>query len=151
MRSHPLYRALRADKLRYAALEATLDAYARGVSTDEVPVHRLIASSSEEIETRAEALIQRLRLAKVNGALRTETVTGESAIGGGSAPTSRLPTMLISLIHDVLTPNQIETALRHSDPPIIARIVEDRVLLDLRTVFPSQESAIEAAVLSFAS
>src|SRR6266478_6411795 len=60
MRSHPLYRALRADKLRYAALEATLDAYARGVSTDEVPVHRLIASSSEEIETRAEALIQRL-------------------------------------------------------------------------------------------
>ncbi len=151
MRSHPLYRALRADKLRYAALEATLDAYARGVSTDEVPVHRLIASSSEEIETRAEALIQRLRLAKVNGALRTETVTGESAIGGGSAPTSRLPTTLISLTHDVMTPNQIETALRHSNPPIIARIVEDRVLLDLRTVFPSQESAIEAAVLSFAS
>jgi len=78
-------------------------------------------------------------------------VTGESAIGGGSAPTSRLPTTLISLTHDVLTPNQIETALRHSAPPIIARIVDDRVLLDLRTVFPSQESAIEAAVLSFAS
>ncbi|HYR74525.1 MAG TPA: L-seryl-tRNA(Sec) selenium transferase [Pyrinomonadaceae bacterium] len=151
MRSHPLYRALRADKLRYAALEATLDAYARGASTDEVPVHRLIAASFEEIEKRAEALIQRLRLAKVNGALRTETVTGESAIGGGSAPTSRLPTTLISLTHDVLTPNQIETALRHSNPPIIARIVDDRVLLDLRTVFPSQESAIEAAVLSFSS
>jgi L-seryl-tRNA(Ser) seleniumtransferase len=151
MRSHPLYRALRADKLRYAALEATLDAYARGVSTDEVPVHRLIASSFEEIEERAQAFIQRLRVAKVNGALRTETVTGESAIGGGSAPTSRLPTTLISLTHDVLTPNQIETALRHSDPPIIARIVDDQVLLDLRTVFPSQESAIEAAVLSFAS
>jgi L-seryl-tRNA(Ser) seleniumtransferase len=151
MRSHPVYRALRADKLRYAALEATLDAYARGASTDEIPVHRLIASSFDEIEKRAGALIQRLRLAKVNGALRTETVTGESAIGGGSAPTSRLPTTLISLTHDVLTPNQIETALRLSDPPIIARIVDDRVLLDLRTVFPSQESAIEAAVLSFAS
>jgi L-seryl-tRNA(Ser) seleniumtransferase len=151
MRSHPLYRALRADKLRYAALEATLDAYARGASTGEVPVHRLIASSSEEIERRTEALIQRLRLAKVDGGLRTETVTGESAIGGGSAPTSRLPTTLISLTHDLLTPNQIETALRHSDPPIIARIVDDRVLLDLRTVFPTEEPDIERAMVSLAS
>jgi L-seryl-tRNA(Ser) seleniumtransferase len=151
MRSHPLYRALRADKLRYAALEATLDAYARGASTGEVPVHRLIASSSEEIERRTEALIQRLRLAKVDGGLRTETVTGESAIGGGSAPTSRLPTTLISLTHDLLTPNQIETALRHSDPPIIARIVDDRVLLDLRTVFPTEEPDIERAMVSLTS
>ena len=151
MRSHPLYRALRADKLRYAALEATLDAYARGASTGDVPVHRLIASSSEEIERRAEALIQRLRLARVHGELRTETVTGESAIGGGSAPTSRLPTILISLTHDLLTPNQIEAALRHSDPPVIARIVDDRVLLDLRTVFPSEEPDIERAVVSLAS
>ena len=151
MRSHPLYRALRADKLRFAALEATLDAYARGASTGEVPVHRLIASSSEEIEARAKALIQRLRLAKVNGELRTETVTGESAIGGGSAPTSRLPTTLISLTHSRLTPNQIEAALRHSDPPVIARIVDDRVLIDLRTVFPTEESDIERAMLSFAS
>ena len=148
MRSHPLYRALRADKLRIAALEATLDAYAREASTGEVPVHRLIASSSREIEERAEALVQRLRLAKVNADLRLETVAGESAIGGGSAPTSRLPTVLVSLTHAQLTPNQIEGALRHSDPPVIARIVEDQVLLDLRTVLPNEESDLERALLS---
>lgn len=151
MRSHPLYRALRVDKLRIAALEATLDAYAREASPGEVPVHRLIALSSQEIEERAEAFVQRLRLATVNGDLRLEIVAGESAIGGGSAPTSRLPTVLISLIHSRLTPNQIEAALRHSDPPVIARIVDDHVSLDLRTVVPSEESDLERAVLSLSA
>lgn len=148
MRSHPLYRALRADKLRLAALEATLDAYAREAARSEVPVHRLIAASSQEIEERAQAFLQRLRRAKVGGDLRLETVTGESAIGGGSAPTSRLPTVLISLAHSRLTPNQIEAALRLSEPPVIARIVDDQVLLDLRTVEPSAEPDLERAVLA---
>jgi L-seryl-tRNA(Ser) seleniumtransferase len=151
MRSHPLYRALRADKLRLAAIEATLDAYAREASKDEVPVHRLIASSSKEIETRAQSLLQRLRASTSNDDLQIELVAGESAIGGGSAPTSRLPTTLISLTHHRLSPNQIESALRRSDPPIIARIVDDRVLLDLRTVFPREEADLERAVLSFTS
>ena len=151
MRSHPLYRALRADKLRYAALEATLDAYARDASAREIPVHRLIALSSQEMEERAEALVQRLRRPTGDGDLQVEIVAGESAIGGGSAPTSRLPTLLISLTHNRLSPNQLEAALRDSDPPVIARIVDDRVLLDLRTVFPNEEPDLERAVLSFAS
>jgi L-seryl-tRNA(Ser) seleniumtransferase len=148
MRSHPLYRALRADKLRIAALEATLDAYAREAAREEVPVHRLIASSSQEIEERVEALLLRIRQAQANGDIQLETVAGESAIGGGSAPTSRLPTVLISLAHRRRTPNQIEAALRCSDPPVIARIVNDHVLLDLRTVEPSAEPDLERAVLS---
>ncbi|MFS8086334.1 MAG: L-seryl-tRNA(Sec) selenium transferase, partial [Acidobacteriota bacterium] len=82
---------------------------------------------------------------------QVETVDGESAIGGGSAPTSRLPTTLISLTHDRLTPNQIEAELRQKDPPVIARILEDRVLLDLRTVLPNEESDLERAVLSLSS
>ena len=147
MRRHPLYRALRADKLRIAALEATLDAYARGVSGDDVPAHRFIALSAQEIKERAENLINRLRNT-LPDAVELDTVAGESAAGGGSGPTSRLPTMLISIAHKTLSPNQIEVTLRCAEPPVISRIVDDRVLLDLRTVAESEESDLERAVLS---
>lgn len=150
MRNHPLYRAVRADKLRVAALEATLDAYARGASAIEVPVHSLIAATAEQIKARAGAFVARLRL-KLNGDLQLETLAGESAIGGGSAPTSQLATVLVSLSHERLSSNQLEAALRRSDPPVIARIVEDRVLLDLRTVLPAEEPELEDAVLSLSA
>jgi len=147
MRRHPLYRALRADKLRLAALEATLDSYARDTSAKEVPSHRLMALSALEIKERAESMISRLRLS-VSESVKLETVAGDSAAGGGSGPTSRLPTVLISIAHLELTPNQIEVALRRSQPPVIARIVDDRVLIDLRTVAESEETAVESAVLA---
>jgi L-seryl-tRNA(Ser) seleniumtransferase len=149
MRSHPLYRALRADKLRIAALEATLDAYARGVSGNEVPAHRFIALSAGELKERAENLIKRLRN-RLPDSVKLDTVAGESAAGGGSGPTSRLPTTLISIVHQTLSPNQIEVTLRRAEPPLISRIVDDRVLLDLRTVAESEESDLEHAVLSLA-
>jgi len=148
MRRHPLYRALRADKLRLAALEATLEAYARDASVNELPTHRAIACTVSEIRDRANGLISRLPHGKTDEAFTFETVDGESASGGGSAPTSRLPTVLISLTHDTLTPNQIEAALRRSHPPVIARIVDDRVLFDLRTVAESEEPELERALLS---
>jgi L-seryl-tRNA(Ser) seleniumtransferase len=147
MRRHPLYRALRADKLRLAALEATLDSYARDTSVFEVPSHRLMALSALEIKERAESMISRLRLS-VSESVRLETVAGDSAAGGGSGPTSCLPTVLISIAHPELTPNQIEAALRRSRPPVIARIVDDRVLIDLRTVAETEEAAVESAVLT---
>lgn len=150
MRSHPLFRGLRADKLRIAALEATLDAFARGVSADEVPAHRLIATSAQEIRTRADNFIQRLGR-KASSELRLEAIGGESAVGGGAAPTSHLATTLISLSHDVLSANQIEASLRDSTPPVIARIEDDRVLLDLRTVAENEESDLETAVLSLSA
>src|SRR6202140_631887 len=96
MRRNPLYRSLRAAKPRIAALEATLDAYARGVSGSERPAHRFIALSGGELRERAENLIIRLRN-KLPDTVDLDTVTGESATGGGSGPTSRLPTMLISI------------------------------------------------------
>src|SRR5207302_5243701 len=148
MRSHPLYRALRADKLRLAALEATLESFARGTSVNELPTHRAIACTASEIKERANDLINRLHESKIDKAVTLETVDGESASGGGSAPTSRLPTVLISLTHTTLTPNQIEAALRRSHPPVIARIVDDRVLFDLRTVAESEEPELERALLS---
>ncbi|MDX6306800.1 MAG: L-seryl-tRNA(Ser) seleniumtransferase [Blastocatellia bacterium] len=146
MRRHPLYRALRADKLRLAALEATLDSYARGTSVSEVPAHQLIAQSADRIKERAESMILRMRDQLVDS-VSLDTVDGESAAGGGSGPSSRLPTVLVSIAHQGLTPNQIEAALRRAETPVIARIVDDRVLLDLRTVAESDEQFLERAIL----
>jgi len=145
LRTNPLYRALRADKLRLAALEATLDAYARGASSSEVPAHRFIALSSEEIKKRARKVINRLRN-RLPETVELDLVAGESAAGGGSGPMSHLPTMLISIAHPILTPNQIEATLRGAETPVIARIVDDRVMLDLRTVSESEEGDLERAV-----
>src|SRR6266849_5873611 len=149
MRSHPLYRALRADKLRIAALEATLDAYARGVSADDIPAQRFIAMSSAEVKTRAEQFVERLRRRIASG-IQLDVIEGESAVGGGAAPTAHLRTVLISLTHGNLTANQLETALRRSTPPVIARIDEDRVLIDLRTVTEGEELELEHALLALA-
>jgi L-seryl-tRNA(Ser) seleniumtransferase len=150
MRSQPLYRALRADKLRIAAIEATLDAYARGVSAAEVPAQHFIAMSSDEIRERAEQFVERLQR-RISSGTQLELIEGESAVGGGAAPTAHLRTVLISLTHENLASNQIEAALRHSTPPVIARIVEDRVLIDLRTVTEAEESEVEQAILALAS
>jgi L-seryl-tRNA(Ser) seleniumtransferase len=147
MRRHPLYRALRADKLRLAALGATLDAYAREASAEEVPTHRFLALSALEIKKRAEEMIRRLRN-RIAETVALDSIAGESAAGGGSGPTSHLPTVLISIAHSRLTPNQIEAALRGAAPPVIARIVDDRVLLDLRTVAENEQSALESAIVS---
>lgn len=147
MRSHPLYRALRADKLRIAALEATLDAYARGVSAVEVPSQHLIAASAAEIKVRAEQFVERLRR-RIDSGIQLEMIDGESAVGGGAAPTAHLRTVLISLTHGNLTANQVEAVLRRSTPPVIARIGEDRVLMDLRTVTEAEESEVEQAILA---
>lgn len=148
MRSHPLYRALRADKLRIAAIEVTLESYARGLSVKEIPVHRSLGMSLDEIKARAEKIIERLRQRGVNEALKIEIVPGVSAVGGGAAPTSQLPTALISLTHHAFTPNEIEERLRSSTPPVISRIENDRVLLDLRTVAEPEEAELEQAILS---
>lgn len=150
MRRHPLYRALRADKLRLAALEATLDAYARDASASEVPAHRFIVLSAAEIEQRAERMLARLR-DRTPDTLQLATIAGESAAGGGAGPTSRLPTVLISITHRNLGPNQIEESFRSAAPPVIARILDERLVLDLRTVAESEEPDLERAILSLPS
>lgn len=150
MRKHSLYRALRADKLRLAALEATFDAYARDANSTEIPTQQMIGISFEELETRAKRLIEQLQQAAVTSSLRIELIEGESAIGGGAAPTSRLRTPLISITHASLTANEIEESFRRSQPPVIARIEDDCVLLDLRTVAPADEPALLSAIKAIA-
>jgi L-seryl-tRNA(Ser) seleniumtransferase len=136
MRSNSLFRALRADKLTYAALEATLLAYVKG-EYGAVPALRMIALPKSEIARRAEALKVKLNSSQ----LRLELIDGESLIGGGSAPSSTLPTMLLALTCYSLSASELAERLRGCDPPVIARVEQGRVLLDLRTVFPEQEDS----------
>jgi L-seryl-tRNA(Ser) seleniumtransferase len=145
MRANSLFRALRVDKLTYAALEATLLAYIKK-DYDSVPALRMMRLSKAEITRRAEALISKLQEQAGDGARPTrssaEILDGESLIGGGSAPSAVLPTTLIALTCYSLTPSELAARLRASDPPVIARVEEGRVLLDLRTVFPAQDEIL---------
>ncbi|CAN5753702.1 L-seryl-tRNA(Sec) selenium transferase [soil metagenome] len=137
VRRHPLMRAVRVDKMTYAALEATLQANASG-RPEEVPVARMIAMAAPEIGARAE----RLAAALSGTPLRCAVIDGFSTIGGGSAPGATLPTRLLQLQHETVSANALETRLRQLDPPVIARIQDDFVVLDLRTVLPSQDAPL---------
>ena len=136
---HPLMRALRADKMTYAALEATLAEYAAGRAAVTVPVQRMLATTAAEIRARAGTLADQLN--GVRG-WRAELLSGMSAVGGGSAPGVELPTWLVAIDKEGLTANALEARLRQLRPAIIARIEQDRVLLDLRTVHPAQDEQL---------
>jgi L-seryl-tRNA(Ser) seleniumtransferase len=146
LRRHPLYRALRADKLALAALEVTLAAYCRDAPFRDLPALRMIALSHDEIRQRAEALLADLNKNGSNNGLTIELIEGESAIGGGSAPTSNPKTVLIALSHPRLSAETIEASLRRFGPPIIARIADGKVLLDLRTVAAEEEADLVRAL-----
>ena len=151
LRRAPLYRALRPDKLALAVLEATLDSYRRGDAAREVPVFRMISATRDEIEERAKAFSNRLLERLTAGALGVEIVEGQSAIGGGCAPTTHPPTALLALVHRTLSSSALEEHLRRSAPPVIARIQGDRVVLDLRTVAESEEAELLDALASASS
>jgi L-seryl-tRNA(Ser) seleniumtransferase len=141
MRSNSLFRALRVDKLTYAALEAILLAYVKG-DHDAVPALRMMRLSKDEIGTRAEVMARKISTTN----LSVEVLDGESVIGGGAAPSATLPTRLLSIACDGLSADELSSSLRGADPPIIARVEEGRVLLDLRTVFPEQDEAVVKAL-----
>jgi L-seryl-tRNA(Ser) seleniumtransferase len=142
VRSNPLFRALRVDKLTYAVLEATLMEYVRQ-NHDAIPFLRMMHMSAGQIKTRAEALQNKLAGAKH---LKVEVVEGESLVGGGSAPTSKLPTFLLAVTAGKLSADQLAARLREFDIPIVTRVDEGRVLLDLRTVFEDEEHRVLKAL-----
>jgi L-seryl-tRNA(Ser) seleniumtransferase len=137
MRSNSLFRALRVDKLTYAALEATLLAYVKR-DHDAIPALRMMRLSKNEIAQRAEKLAGNVR----SSTLKLVLIDGESVVGGGAAPSAVLPTRLIALTHSELSVDELCAKLRAADPPVIARVEEGRVLLDLRTVFPDQDKQL---------
>jgi len=145
MRKNSLFRALRVDKLTYAALAATLLAYVKHDHAA-IPALRMMRLTQQEIAARAEALVQELRPTATKWEL--EMVDGESVVGGGAAPSAVLPTRLIALALRGSTAEWLSARLRRCDPPIVARVENGRVLLDLRTVFPEQERAIANAIQS---
>jgi L-seryl-tRNA(Ser) seleniumtransferase len=143
IRKHPLMRALRVDKMTYAALEATLAEYVAGRAQTTVPVQRMLTMTAAEIRARADAVANAIR---GNHGWRADVTEGASAIGGGSAPGVELATWLVAIEKTGTTPDGLEAALRRQTPPVIARIERDRVLLDLRTVLPEQDSALLACI-----
>ena len=150
LRSNSLFRALRVDKLTYAALEATLLAYVKR-DHDFVPVLRMMRLSKDEIARRAEKIVSRVGSAQAkSAALKLELLDGESVIGGGAAPSAVLPTRLIALTHADFSADDLSARLRANTPPVIARVEEGRVLLDLRTVFPEQDEVLVEVLNSVA-
>jgi len=137
LRRNPMFRALRLDKLIYQALGNTLRALVME-DWDRVPALRMIRASADEIRERA------VRLVSAMPELGAQVEAGESVIGGGSTPEQSIPTWLIVVKHaDVVA---AEKKLRASDPPVIARIEDGKLLLDLRTVFPEEEEALKRAI-----
>ncbi|MCD6519981.1 MAG: L-seryl-tRNA(Sec) selenium transferase [Anaerolineae bacterium] len=138
LRRHPLTRALRVDKTTIAGIQANLLHYVKGEALAKIPIWRMISASREEIASRAEGVLAKLGpLAR-----QCELLDGESMVGGGSLPGETLPTVLIALPSEDAT--ALSWRLRQSKPPIVARIQEGRVVLDLRTVLPRQEEFLVA-------
>lgn len=136
LRKHPLARAIRADKLALSALSATLYHYLKGEAEKEVPIWRMIAASSQEIAERANRWSDWLKVRGVDA----ETTQAVSTVGGGSLPGETLPTTL--LVIPLENEQNFLHALRTQKPPIIARIIENQVVFDPRTVLPEQESTL---------
>ncbi len=134
LKRHPLARAVRADKLCLAALAATLLHYLKNEAESEIPIWKMIAASTENIRWRAEQWQQQL----MNG----QVIPGESTIGGGSLPDETLPTFLLAF--SLPNPNRLLDRLRRLQPPIVARLENDQVVLDPRTVLPDQEQILLA-------
>ena len=139
IRQHPLMRALRVDKMTCAALEATLLEYARGRAGETIPVVRMLRATAEEIGARATALARRL---EEHPLFEVDVVDGVSTVGGGSAPGSALPTRVVRLTALRGSAARLDARLRQLRPPVVGRIEQDRLLLDLRTVLPGQDDTL---------
>ncbi|MBW6466305.1 MAG: L-seryl-tRNA(Sec) selenium transferase [Brevefilum sp.] len=137
IRVHPLARALRCGKLTLAAINATLTHYLKDEAEREIPIWQMISKPLDAIQTTAENWVQYLG--------EGEVIAGCSTVGGGSLPTEEMPTYLLAL--NPAKPDAFMKTLRNAHPPVIARIEDDRVLLDPRTVFPEQEAALLRVLL----
>ncbi len=143
IRRNPLFRAVRVDKMFYAALEATLLAYLRE-DYDSIPALRMMRLGGEALKSRAEHLMRKLHITCPG--LHCEVVESRSVLGGGAAPGSTLPTHVLAVSSATLRADAIAEKLRQWATPIIARVEEDRVLIDLRTVTPEQDEVVAAAL-----
>jgi L-seryl-tRNA(Ser) seleniumtransferase len=147
VRRHPLFRALRVDKLTIAALEVTLNAYLRS-AWEEIPAQRMIRLAAEELQQRAENFLRQVHSLLPPTDAKMEIADGFSLAGGGSTPDQSLPSKIIRLSSPQYAAAKLEQRLRRPafGPSVIARVEENRVILDLRTVFPEQEPQLAASL-----
>jgi L-seryl-tRNA(Ser) seleniumtransferase len=138
LKQHPLTRAVRPDKLCLAALSATLNHYLLGEALQEIPIWQMIAAGEKNLKARASAWQKKIG--------RGQVQPGQSTVGGGSLPEETLPTWVLSV--GVKKPNKIAGRLRDLEPPVIARIEDDKLLLDPRTVLPDQDEIVTQSLLS---
>jgi L-seryl-tRNA(Ser) seleniumtransferase len=149
VRRHPLFRALRVDKLTVAALEVTLRAYLRA-DWGEIPSQRMIRTTLEEISGRTTRFMASLKPRIPQADAEFGIVDGASLVGGGSTPAQSLPTRVLRIRSGRYSATQLEARLRSGPAgiPVIARIEEDWLILDLRTVFPEQEHALAESLVA---
>ncbi|HYR46042.1 MAG TPA: L-seryl-tRNA(Sec) selenium transferase, partial [Thermoanaerobaculia bacterium] len=145
--AHPVARVVRPGKLTLAALAATLSAWKRE-KWREFPVYRAAAQSLEELERRAESI--RAALATSAPGLRLDVVPSFALFGGGTSPEKKFPSRALALAHPALAPEALLARLRESEPAVVARIEDDRVLLDMRSILPEEDTAVAAALVSLA-
>jgi len=139
VRRHPLFRALRVDKLTITALEVTLGAYLR-TAYDEIPALQMIRATPAELQRRAENFLRELRPDLPLNEVNLEISSGASLVGGGSTPSQSLPTPVVRIASVRRSAAQLEHRLRRAATgPVIARVEDDRLVIDLRTVLPEQE------------
>jgi len=143
VRAHPLMRAVRADKLTYAVLEATLVLWMGSATRGRIPVYRMLAQPADAIGARARAFAAGLRGLET---VTVDLVPGHSTIGGGSAPGSALPTLLLAIEIAGVSAATLDARLRAGRPPVVTRIENDRVVVDLRTVPDDDEADLLAAL-----
>jgi L-seryl-tRNA(Ser) seleniumtransferase len=146
MAANPMARALRPDKMILAALVETLRLHEQGLAFAEIPVLRRLALKVDDLRPRADAFRQRLQSAGVPpGDLSVQE--GISRIGGGSSPAGHVATVLVALARPGLSLDALAARLRAGTPAVVARVSENRLLLDLRTVDESEDEILAEAVL----
>jgi L-seryl-tRNA(Ser) seleniumtransferase len=147
LKRHPLHRALRLDKMFLAGLERVLLHYLKGEATEKIPAWQMISTPLEILKKRAEAIKEKLR----ESGIEVEIQESQSTVGGGSLPGETLPTIVISVSsvgmnQMVHTADQQAKLFREQSPPIIGRIEDGTFVLDLRTVFPSQDEILVSTI-----
>ena len=150
LKKNPWNRALRIDKFTIAALEATLNAYDAGTARETLPTLRLLTEPLAGVQARARRLLRALG-AETTTRLAARVTEARSQVGGGALPTVELPTAGLALGATDAAARALDGALRVGDPPVVGRLVDDRLFLDCRTVLPAQVAALAKAVVAAAA
>jgi L-seryl-tRNA(Ser) seleniumtransferase len=150
LKKNPWNRALRIDKLTLAALEATLYEYDAGRALQTVPTVRMLTEPLADVRSRARRVVARIPR-DLRAGLAVRVIEDQAQVGGGALPTVELPTCAVALGASPQAARALDEALRRGDPPVVGRVGDDRLLLDCRTVLPSQVTALAAAIVAAGS